>query len=158
MKTISLFGGTSWVEVVLSDPVGYYWDFDNPKNFAADGPTPGKYLFSNGADGGAGQGGRRRRGPGEGRRRFVGREVQPRRNWRSAWSRPRWPHGWSWPPAPGPAAWASKAARRLPHFITYAGLLAAEPAETMNRLWQTLDFRNQPDVVLHGVQARAAKQ
>ena len=43
------------------------------------------------------------------------------------------------------------------HFVTYAGLLAAEPAETMNRLWQTLDFRKQPDVVLHGLQARAAK-
>ena len=54
-KTISLFGGCSWMEVLFSDPVGYYWDFDNPQNFAADGPTPGKYLFSNGATGAVGR-------------------------------------------------------------------------------------------------------
>ena len=54
-KTISLFGGCSWMEVTLSDPVDYYWDFDNPQNFAADGPTPGKYLFSNGTTGSVGR-------------------------------------------------------------------------------------------------------
>ena len=113
VKTISLFGGASWMEVVLGDPVGYYWDFDNPKNFAADGPTPGKYLFSDGAAGTLG-------------READGIEAQvkaDRVSWAvkfnrqklaSAWSRPRWPHGWAWPRAPVPAAWASKAARRLP--------------------------------------------
>ncbi|NMD35665.1 MAG: hypothetical protein GYA73_07255, partial [Planctomycetes bacterium] len=51
VKTVSLFAGVAWVEVVLSEPVGHYWDFDDPANFAADGPAPGRYLFSTGAAG-----------------------------------------------------------------------------------------------------------
>ena len=39
------------MEVILNEPTGYYWDFDNPLNFAADGPTPGTSLFSNGVTG-----------------------------------------------------------------------------------------------------------
>ena len=55
VKTISLYAGCSWMEVVLGEPVGYYWDFDDPKNFAADFSTPGKYLFSSGASGPVGK-------------------------------------------------------------------------------------------------------
>ena len=76
MKIISLYAGVSWIEVVLSEPVSYYWDFDNPKNFAADGPTPGQYLFANGATGAREETGRRAGRPGEGRPRGLGRQVQ----------------------------------------------------------------------------------
>jgi hypothetical protein len=40
------------------------------------------------------------------------------------------------------------------HFITFGGLLDAEPAATMNRLKATLDLKNQPEVVVHAVQRR----
>jgi hypothetical protein len=40
------------------------------------------------------------------------------------------------------------------HFVTFAGLLPDGPAAVMSRLAQTLDYRNQPRVVLHGLQAR----
>ena len=31
------------MEVLLDEPTPIYWDFDNPTNFAADGPTPGAW-------------------------------------------------------------------------------------------------------------------
>jgi len=40
------------------------------------------------------------------------------------------------------------------HFVTFAGLLADEPAAVINRLRQTLDFRNPPGVIVHGLQAK----
>jgi len=54
-KFIRFYGGASWMEVLLGEPVGHYWDFDNPKNFAADGPTPGAWLFSSGQTGRVGR-------------------------------------------------------------------------------------------------------
>jgi hypothetical protein len=40
------------------------------------------------------------------------------------------------------------------HFVTYAGLLHADPAQTMNHLRATLDLKNQPRVLVYAVQAR----
>ena len=40
------------------------------------------------------------------------------------------------------------------HFVTYAGLLEAEPAETMNRLRQTLDLKNPPQVAVYALESR----
>jgi hypothetical protein len=40
------------------------------------------------------------------------------------------------------------------HFILYGGPLAGEPAALLARLAATLDFRNQPTVTRHAVQAR----
>ena len=54
-KTISVFAGLAAAEVALNSPSGYFWAFDDPKNFAADGPTPGTYLFSTGATGAVGK-------------------------------------------------------------------------------------------------------
>jgi hypothetical protein len=156
VKTISLFGGMSWMEVVLSDPLGYYFDFDNPKNFATDGPTPGKYLFSNGAAGAVGK-----ESDGVAAQAAV-RDV----SWGIKFNREKLALGMITPeaavrlviaPGSGPGGLGIEGGPPAAHFITYAGLLPGEPAETMNRLQQTLDFRNQPEIVLHGLQARAAK-
>ena len=157
VKTISLFGGASWMEVVLSDPWGYYWDFDNPKNFAADGPTPGKYLFSNGATGALAK-------------EADGVAAQVKADgvcWAVKFNPQKLALGMVTPETAarlvvGPGAGAGgvgiEGEPLAAHFVTYAGPLAAEPAETMNRLQQTLDFRKQPEVVLYGLQARAANQ
>ena len=40
------------------------------------------------------------------------------------------------------------------HFVTLGGLPQAEPAEAMERLRQTLDFKNQPQTVLYAIQPR----
>ncbi|HNS00348.1 MAG TPA: hypothetical protein PKX48_12905 [Planctomycetota bacterium] len=40
------------------------------------------------------------------------------------------------------------------HFVTYGGVLDGDPAGVMASLAATLDFRNQPEVVSRGLQAR----
>ena len=139
-KTISLFGGCAWIEVLLSDPVGYYWDFDNPQNFAADGPTPGKYLFSNGATGAVG-------------READGVPAQVKAdsvNWGVKWNEQQLALGLITPevaarfviaPGAGAGGVGIEGSPAASHFITFAGQLDAEPAITMQRLCQTLDLR-----------------
>jgi hypothetical protein len=153
VKTISLFGGAAWMEVLLSEPAMYFWDFDNPQNFAADGPTPGKCLFSNGAAGAVG-------------RQADGVTAQRKAHgvhWAIKFNEQKLALGMTTPEAaanfgvgPGgmPGGVGIENSPAAAHFVTYAGLLEATPAETMSRLQQTLDFRNQPEVIVHALQAR----
>ena len=153
VKTISLYGGVSWMEVFLNEPVGHYWDFDNPKNFAADGPTPGNYLFSNGTTGPVG-----RQADG------VPAQVEARNvYWAVKFNKEKLALGLATPEvpayhhlAPGSGAGGVGIEQSVPvsHFVTYAGLLEAEPAETMNRLRQTLDVKNPPRVAVHALESR----
>ncbi|MCP4784692.1 MAG: family 20 glycosylhydrolase [Fuerstiella sp.] len=153
IKTITLFAGCSWIEVVPNDPVGTYWDFDNPRNFAADGPTPGSYLFSNGQTGPVGK-------------QADGVPAQVKQN-NAFWSVKFNPDGLalgiatpevasSHVLAPGGGAGGVGIERSAlaNHFVTYAGLLDAPPRETMTRLQTTLNFKNQPQVVVHAIQRR----
>jgi hypothetical protein len=152
-KTIRLYGGASWIEVLLSEPTGLYWDFDDPKNFAADGPTPGTWLFSDGKS-----------GP-------VGREADgvpaqvkaPNTFWGMKFNADQLAVGLVTPGvaalhvvAPGAGAGGvgiegSAPARNL---VTFAGLLDNSPAETMNRLQTTLDLTRPIEVRLYAIQSR----
>ena len=155
VKYVGLFGGASWMEVVLSEGVGYYWDFDNPKNFAADGPTPGKYLFSNGTGGLVGK-------ESEG----VAAQVEARgTHWGVKFNDQKLALGLLTPETAachhvGPGAGAGgvgiEGSPEASHFVTFAGVLEAEPRQTMIRLRNTLDFKAQPVVILHAVQPRGA--
>lgn len=152
-KTISLFGGVSWMEVDLNEGVEYYWDFDNPANFAAEGPSPGTYLFSNGATGPVG-------------RHADGVAAQVRAGnvyWGVKFNPQQLALGLATPEtaashcvAPGAGAGGVGIERSNPagHFVTFAGLMDAPPRDTMQRLAQTLDFRNQPDVRMYAIQPR----
>jgi hypothetical protein len=152
-KTVSLFGGAAWMEVVLSDPAEYYWDFDTPKNFAADGPTPGQYLFSTGATGPVG-------------RAVDGVAAQVRAHgafWAIKWNPARLALGLVTPDAPatlkiapggGSGGVGIEGSPPTAHFVTYAGLLESEPRLVMQRLRQTLAFRDPPAVTVHAVQER----
>ena len=152
-KTISLFGGVSWMEVDLNYGVEYYWDFDNPDNFAADRPTPGTYLFSNGATGPVG-------------RMADGVPAQVKAanvHWGIKFNDDRLALGIATPeiaahhcigPGSGSGGVGIERSRPASHFVTFAGQLDAEPHEIMERLRQTLDFRNQPEVILYTVQPR----
>ncbi len=151
-KTISLFAGARWVEVILSEPVRYYWDFDDPKNFAADGPTPGEYLFSNGQSGPVG-------------RAADGVQAQvaaPSVHWAIKFNPQKLALGMVLPEtpaqmkvAPGGGAGGVGIEQSPPvsHFVTCAGVLDEEPKGCMDRLWRSLDFRNPPEVILYGLQA-----
>jgi len=152
-KAISLFGGASWMEVTLDAPVDYYWDFDNPENFAGDGPTPGTYLFANGETGPVGK-------------MADGIPSQVKAGgvrWAVKFSDEELALGMTTPEsaanfvvAPGDNAGGVgiEASPRADHFVTFAGQLEHTPAETMTRLQQTLDFKNQPVVVVYAVQGR----
>ena len=153
VKTISLFAGCSWMEVVLNEPVGHYWDFDHPQNFAADGPTPGQYLFSNGHGGPVGK-------------QADGVPAQVKQKdvfWSIKFNPHRLALGIATPEvaafhhlAPGAGAGGVGIEQSAPanHFVTFAGLLEAEPNETMNRLSTTLEFKNQPQVVVYSVEVK----
>jgi hypothetical protein len=155
VKWINVLGGASWMEVLLDSPTAYYWDFDNPLNFAGDGPTPGTYLFSNGVTGPVSE-----QGPHT--------ETQVKTSgvhWAIKFNEKKLALGMTTPEiatrhviAPG-AGSGGVGIEGLPpasHFVTYAGLLEATPEETMNRLRQTLDLKNQPRVVLFAIQARGS--
>lgn len=153
VKTISLYGGTSWVEVVLSDPVDRYWDFDTPQNFAADGPTPGHYLFSTGATGPVA-----RQADG-----VPGQVKAAGAQWGIKWNAQRLALGLVTPDAParhviapgsGAGGLGIEASSPTSHFVTFGGQLDAEPRDTMERLRQTLSFRAPPRISIGPVQVR----
>jgi hypothetical protein len=153
-KTVSLYAGTTWMEVVLDLPTAYYWDFDDAKNFAADGPYPGQYLFSTGAAGPVG-------------READGLKAQVRCE-KAAWAVKYLPGG----PALGmvtPGATAAfvvgpgggyggvgiEGAPAAAHFVTYAGLLKGDPGERMSALERTLNAQRPPTVTLYALERGA---
>jgi len=152
-KTMNCFGGTSWVEVILNEPVAYYWDFDNPANFAADGPAPGEYLFSSGQ---AGRVGKQADG--------VPAQVKASNaHWAVKFHRPGLALGLVSPDQPGsfciaPGAGAGgvgiENSPPIGRLVTFGGWLTEEPQTRMESLRQTLAFGDQPQVVLYAVQQR----
>ncbi|MCU0982160.1 MAG: hypothetical protein MUF25_23645, partial [Pirellulaceae bacterium] len=152
-KVINCFGGTSWVEVILNEPVTYYWDFDNPANFAADGPAPGEYLFSNGQGGPVGK-------------QADGVKAQVKAagvQWAVKFHHDGLALGLVSPDQPGsfcvaPGAGAGgvgiESSPPISHFVTFGGHLTDEPKSRMESLRQTLAFRNQPEVVLYAVESK----
>jgi hypothetical protein len=155
-KTVRLYGGTSWIEVFLNEPTPLYWNFDNPKNFAADGPTPGTWLFSNGQT-----------GP-------VGREADgvpaqvkmPGCQWVVKYNANKLALGLATPGpatflhvAPGGGAGGVGIENSTPatHFVTFAGVLEGSPSETMNRLQSTLDLKRPAEVQVYSLQPRPEK-
>jgi hypothetical protein len=137
----------------LNEPASIYWNFDNPKNFAADGPTPGQWLFSDGQSG------------------LVGREADgvpaqvkaANTYWGIKHNPDRLALGLVTPetaalyviaPAAGAGGVGIEGSTPALHFVTFAGLLSAPPAETMNRLQTTLDLNRPAEVRLHSIQAR----
>ena len=144
-KFIRLYGGASWVEVLLNEPTAVYWDFDDPKNFAADGPTPGTWLFSNGQTGPVG-------------REAAGVSAQvkaPNTYWGLKSRADRLALGLITPEtsalhvvAPGAGAGGVGIEGSPPamHFVTFAGRLEEPPAQTMIRLQTTLDLKHPVEV------------
>jgi len=152
-KTINCFGGTSWVEVILNEPVTYYWDFDNPINFAADGPTPGEYLFSNGHTGPVGK-----------QADGVSAQVKSAgTQWAVKFNRkglvlglvaPEAPASFVVAPGAGAGGVGIESSPPISHFVTYGGSCLDEPKQLMEGLRQTLAFRDQPETVLYALERK----
>ena len=152
-KDISLFGGASWVESVLSEGTKFYWEYDDPQDFAADGPTPGTYLFSTGKTGPVG-------------RRADNAQAQVYcfpAHWSLKFNPQKLALGLVTPEADvqhgiGPGGGWGGVGIQSPcdaaHFITFGGLLEVDGRLTMTRLDETLDFRHQPVVSQYAVQKR----
>jgi hypothetical protein len=153
VKTISLFAGVSWFEVTTNMPLGYYWDFDNPKNFAADGPTPGTYLFSTGATGKVGTVADGAKAQAKARGAYWGVKFVPGKLALGLVT-PEVKTTHAIGPGGNFGGVGIEGAPPAGHFVTYAGPLEGDPAELMDRLQQTLDFRNPPEITLYGVQKK----
>jgi hypothetical protein len=152
-KTLSLYGGMSWIEIFLNEPTSVYWDYDDPTNFAADGPAPGQWLFSDGRSG------------------LVGRQADgvpaqvkaPNTYWGIKHSSQGLALGLVTPEtgalhviAPGAGAGGVGIEGSVPagHFVTFGGALTATPTETLNRLQTTLELKRPVAVRAHSLQAR----
>jgi hypothetical protein len=153
LKTISVFGGVSWMEVTLDEPVSWYWEYDNPRNFAADGPAPGRFLFSSGATGPVGK-------------ESDGVPAQVKASgvfWGVKFVPGRLALGLVTPEVKanhviGPGAGAGgvgiESSPPTAHFVTYGGRLEEAPQELIRRLRQTLDFREPPEVIVYALQSK----
>ncbi len=152
-KVLSLYAGTSWIEVMLDEPADTFWNFDTPANFAADGPRPGKYLFSTGATGPVGK-----------RADGVAAQVEgPGSLWAIKFNAQNLAVGMATPGtralhhvAPGSGAGGVGIEHSPPatHFVIFAGLLDQKPEDVMNRLAATLDLARQPQVEVYALEAR----
>ena len=153
VKTVGLSAGVSWIDVLLSRPTPRYWDFDNPANFAADGPTPGEFLFSDGTTGPVGK-----------QADALAAQV-PRENtyWGVKFNGQRLALGLATPevaarhfvcPGAGAGGVGIEGSTPANHFVTFAGTLDAEPSDVMDRLCKTLDLRHVPSVTVFALQAR----
>ena len=152
VKTVSLWGGASWAEITLNTPLWYFWALDHPPNFAADGPTPGRFLFSTGAKGEVG-------------RQADGVKAQvkaPGAHWGIKFVPGKLALGMVTPEAKpvhvvapgGGAGGVGIEGGAASHFVIYGGALTEKPEDVMNRLQRTLDFGNPPEVTLYAIQVR----
>ncbi|MBI3921216.1 MAG: beta-N-acetylhexosaminidase [Armatimonadetes bacterium] len=150
-KVFNFFTGTSWVEVMLDPPVSFYWDYDRIESFAADSPTPGTAIFSNGHTEPVCKSTEQTHAVGHGTTwcaktradGFVLANLTPE----VAATHMTGPGG-GWGGVG--IEWGAPAA----HFITFADKTDQKPADLLNALQRTLDFRNQVRMYVGKVEER----
>lgn len=151
VKTFSLWAGMPWVEVTLSSPSAWLACYDDIRVMGADGPTRGTYLFSDGDTGPI-------------RKLTAGLDCQTRRtgvHWSAKYVRggpliamitPEVAAGHYVGPGSGMGAVGIDSGSAA-HFVIYGGRCPESPKQVLDTLWRTLDYRAQPSVTLHSVQA-----
>ena len=153
VKTISVFAGARWAEVLLNQGVGWFWNYDKVANFAADGPNPGTYLFSDGATGEVGA-------------EADGLEAQVKRG-NVTWCAKTRPDGLLLAlitpevkarhvtaPGSGSGGVGVEGSAPSTHFVMVGGVADGPPKETLDRLQRTLSLRDQAAVTVYGIQSR----
>jgi hypothetical protein len=152
-KVISLFAGAAWTEVMLNSGSTWFWNYDNPPNFAADGPTPGTALFSNGHTAPV-------RRPAD----SFGSQVKAAN---VTWSAKHRPDGLLLGlitpetkarhvvgPGGGMGGTGIENSPPALHFLTYGGVAQGSPADVLNTLEQTMTLRDQPEVTMYSTETR----
>jgi hypothetical protein len=154
-KTIRLFAGVSWAEVILEEAVAYYWDFDDPSLFSGAAERPGRYAFSTGGEGPVA---RVEDGPSS-----QVAAPAPGANWAVKSRDDGLAIGLATPEAPSPlkvgpgASWGGvgiEGGSPASHFVTFGGVIEGRPADLMRRLAETRDARRPPRVAVYAVQER----
>ena len=152
-KTLTVYAGLPVLDVIAVSPTHYFWNFDDPDLFAADGKTPGTFLFSNGKTGST--------PPKESNLQTAEQDVF----WAIKFNGQGLTHGMATPEAPsrfvvGPGGGMGgvgiETNESRSHFVTFAGNLAKDlSASTMNAIQHTYNLKNQP-VVIQYVQEQPA--
>jgi len=150
-RTLTFYAGQPLVEVMLAQPVGFYWDYDSIANFAADKGNPGTALFSDGfqepvcksdeqvhvvrgnvtwcaktrADG------------------LLLANLTPEVAARHMTG-----------PGGGWGGVGIEGSAPVSHFVTFADKITGDPAAVLNAVQQTLDLRNQPQMWMGKVEKR----
>ena len=143
--------------LALKSSTTFFWAYDDPKNFAADGPTPGRYLFSTGA---GGQVGRQADG--------VGAQIRASG---ALWGLKYLPGslglGLATPgaavrhviaPGSGAGGVGIEGPQGASRFLLFGGLLRDEPAVHMTRLMQTQDLDHPPGITVYALQSHSQFQ
>ena len=143
-KILTFFAGLPWVEVALESPVSFYWDYDNTHTFASDTPTPGTAIFSNGHTEPV--------AASSAQIHNVGNDT----TWCAKFRADGFLLGNLTPevatthmvgPGGGWGGVGVEGGNAAGHFVTYADKTDAKPADVLNALQRTLDFRNQVRMV-----------
>ena len=50
-KTLTFYAGLGWYETRFSQPVGFFWHYDDPAVMGSSSATPGRYRYANGQSG-----------------------------------------------------------------------------------------------------------
>jgi len=150
LKTLTVYAGLPVIDVVMTEPTGYFWNMDDPDLFAADGTTPGTFLFSNGNTGPTSVKGN-------------SNSLQTREHgvfWAIKTNEQGLVHGMVTPegasdfvigPGGGMGGVGIESADARSHFVTYAGSLTKElPASMMDKVRDTYDLKNQPVIIQYG--------
>jgi hypothetical protein len=139
-KVLEFYAGLPWVEVMLDRGVGFYWDYDDVHSFAADMPMPGTAIFSNGHTEPVCKSGEQKHN--------EGRDT----TWGAKFRSDGFLLGLITPeiatthmvgPGGGWGGVGIEAASPTSHFVTYADKTTGKPADILNALQQTLDYRHQ---------------
>ena len=152
-KAVRLYGGVSWVEVLLSEPTTVYWDFDDPNTFAADGPTPGTWLFSDGQSGLVGRAAAGVSAQVKAPNTYWGLKHRPDQLALGLLT-PETPARHLVAPGAGAGGVGIEGSPPALHFVTFAGRLAEPPARAMDRLQVTLDLKHPVEVRAWSLQRR----
>ena len=147
-KTLSVYAGLPILDVITTNQTGYYWDFDNPELFAADGETPGKFMFSNGMTGSAPSRGSTIDFQTRGNGSYWGIKYNPS-GIALGMATPEGLSDFVIGPGGGMGGVGIQGAART-HFVTFAGLLPdAFPDRMMDRLKETFNLKHQPRVICY---------
>ena len=150
IKTLTVYAGLPVLDVTTTYPTTYYWNFDAPDVFAADGKTTGQFLYSGGKTG-----------------------PTPSNQHETVWAYGFWAlksnskglvHGITTPEASSPflvgpgggyGGIGVQAYEARYHFVTLAGMYPNNtPQDIMGKIQDVFNFKNQPVVIQYAAEHR----